>query len=122
MGFLIDMNLTPRWVAYLSAAGHHAVHWSQVGAAAAEDPEICAYARQNGLAVITNDLDFPQILALTGAAGPSLILLRGHPLTPEARGSQLLLILANYGAELNAGSLLSIDWSDRARLRLLPLT
>jgi len=115
------MNLTPRWVSYLAAAGHVAAHWSEVGCMDASDDEICAYARGNGLIVITNDLDFPQILACTGASGPSIILLRGHPLTPQERGTSLLLVLANYSEMLAAGALLSLDWSNRPRLRLLPL-
>src|SRR5579885_1871660 len=82
MLFLVDMNLTPLWTSYLSAAGHDAVHWSTVGPIDAED----GFAAHSGLVVITNDLDFPRILACTRAAGPSVILLRGYPLTPEARG------------------------------------
>jgi len=31
MRFLIDMNLTPRWVQYLRSAGYEAIHWSSVG-------------------------------------------------------------------------------------------
>ncbi|MBX3170258.1 MAG: DUF5615 family PIN-like protein [Candidatus Eremiobacteraeota bacterium] len=46
MTILLDMNLSPRWVAFLSDHGHHAVHWSSVGAAAAPDIEIMNYARQ----------------------------------------------------------------------------
>jgi predicted nuclease of predicted toxin-antitoxin system len=31
MRFLIDMNLSPGWVDYLTHAGHHAQHWSVIG-------------------------------------------------------------------------------------------
>ena len=64
------MNLTPRWVEYLGRAGHDAHHWSSLGSATAKDREICAYARERGYIVLTDDLDFPQILAYTGDAGP----------------------------------------------------
>jgi predicted nuclease of predicted toxin-antitoxin system len=63
---LIDMNLSTPWVQQLNDAGHDAMHWSSVGDPQAPDREICAYARARGLVVLTNDLDFPQILALTG--------------------------------------------------------
>src|ERR1043166_7049729 len=96
MRFLIDMNLPPRWVSYLSAAGHDATHWSAVGQSEAEDEELCGFAAHNALVVITNDLDFPRILACTRPAGPSVILLRGYPLTPEARGPSLLLMIADW--------------------------
>jgi predicted nuclease of predicted toxin-antitoxin system len=79
MRLLIDMNLTLRWVHYLNAAGHEAIHWSSIGANTAKDPEICDYAREHGYVLLTNDMDFPQILAHTKEAGPSVVLLRGEP-------------------------------------------
>ncbi|MGA2270053.1 MAG: DUF5615 family PIN-like protein [Bryobacteraceae bacterium] len=52
MRFLIDMNLTPRWVPALSAGGHDAVHWSELGPIGASDPAICDYARGHGFLLI----------------------------------------------------------------------
>jgi predicted nuclease of predicted toxin-antitoxin system len=31
MKLVVDMNLPPRWVAFLAANGIEAVHWSDVG-------------------------------------------------------------------------------------------
>jgi predicted nuclease of predicted toxin-antitoxin system len=90
MRILIDMNLTPRWAPYLANAGYDAMHWSVAGSPLAKDREICDFARQHGSVLVTNDLDFPQILAHTREAAPSVILLRGEPLVPEVRGSALL--------------------------------
>ena len=90
MRLLVDMNLTPRWVERLQEAVHEAVHWSLIGRKNAPDREICAYARERGHIILTNDLDFPQILARTGDGGPSVVLLRGEPLTPEVRGNSVL--------------------------------
>jgi predicted nuclease of predicted toxin-antitoxin system len=89
MRVLIDMNLTPRWTSYLVAAGHTAIHWSEVGSIRAKDGEICDYARDHKYVLLTNDLDFPRILAHTRDAMPSVILMRGEPLVPEARGRAL---------------------------------
>lgn len=86
MRLLIDMNLAPRWVRSLIAAGHEAVHWSDAGPVNAPDSKICDYAREHGFVLLTNDLDFPRLLAHTSAGKPSVILLRGEPLTPEVRG------------------------------------
>jgi predicted nuclease of predicted toxin-antitoxin system len=47
---LVDMNLSTEWVPLLCAAGHDAVHWSDVG-----------------------DLDFGTMLALSGDDGPSVV-------------------------------------------------
>lgn len=103
------------------AAGHVCVHWLEIGPSAAPDVEICAYARQHGHVLVTNDLDFPQILAYTADAKPSVILLRGEPLIPELRASALLSGIAECAVELDARAILTIDWSDRPRARLLPL-
>jgi predicted nuclease of predicted toxin-antitoxin system len=84
MRLLIDMNLTPRWVHFLQNAEFEAVHWSSVGANSAKDGEICDYARQHTYVLLTNDLDFPQILAYTRQDAPSVVLLRGEPLVPVA--------------------------------------
>jgi len=73
MRLLVDVNLTPRWVAHLSAGGHQAVHWSSLGSLTASDREICDYARHHGFILLTNDLDFPQMLAHTREAAPSII-------------------------------------------------
>ncbi len=121
MQVLIDMNLTPRWVPFLTASGHQAEHWSLVGNPTATDNEICSYARSFNLTVLTNDLDFPQILAHTKESRPSLSLLRGEPLTPEVRGPALLQALITCKVELEQGAILSLDWSGQPRARLLPL-
>ncbi len=115
------MNLTMRWVRQLTDAGHDAVHWSSVGDPHASDTEICAYARERGIVVLTNDLDFPQILAYASNDGPSVVLLRGEPLVPEVRGPALLLALKECEDELGRGAVVSLDWTGRPRARVLPL-
>lgn len=77
MRLLVDMNLTPRWVQEPAGAGHEALHWSEAGNRTASDTEICTFAREHGWVVLTNDLDFPQILAHTRQSGPSVVLLPG---------------------------------------------
>lgn len=51
MKILIDMNLPPSWVAFFSAEGYEAKHWSQVGNPRATDGEIMAWAREKGYVV-----------------------------------------------------------------------
>jgi predicted nuclease of predicted toxin-antitoxin system len=121
MDLLIDMNLTPRWLGFLAEAGHRAVHWTTMGNPTASDKVIFDYARRNGFVVLTNDLDFPQILAYTRDSQPSVVLLRGEPLIPEARGEAVLKALRECAVELSKGAILSLDLSGRARSRLLPL-
>jgi predicted nuclease of predicted toxin-antitoxin system len=65
MKLLIDMNLSPRWVASLNQAGWEAVHWSSVGKGNELDSEIMRYAAEQNYVVLTHDLDFSAILAAT---------------------------------------------------------
>jgi predicted nuclease of predicted toxin-antitoxin system len=44
MRLLVDMNLSPRWVPMLEAAGLEAQHWSTVGAYDAPDRVLMTYA------------------------------------------------------------------------------
>lgn len=121
MRILVDMNLTPRWVQFFAIAQHLAIHWSSIGPGSTSDADIFAYAREYDYVILTNDLDFPQILAYTRAAKPSVILLRGQALTPEARGGALLVGIQASAGDLEAGAILTIDWSDKVRARVLPL-
>ena len=121
MLIVIDMNLTPRWADFLTNEGLEAHHWSSLGSPSARDREICEYARIHRCVLLTNDLDFPQILAHTGSIGPSVILLRGEPLTPESRGRSLLQALADCETELAQGAIVTLDWTNRPRARVLPL-
>ena len=86
-----------------------------------KDGEIYDCARQQGFVILTNDLDFPQILAHTKQDAPSIVLLRGELLVPEVRGSALLGALQDCEAELNKGAIVTLDWTDKPRARVLPL-
>lgn len=119
MRVLLDMNLSPVWRPFLEAAGHEALHWSEVGPPDAPDDAIMAWAREHGYIVFTNDLDFSAALAATQAVGPSVLQLRTQDLLPEAAGPAVLEALRRFAPELDAGALLSVDLR-RARVRLLP--
>lgn len=75
---LLDMNLSPDWVPFLTSAGFDAVHWRSIGAANAADAELMSWARTNAFVVFTNDLDFSALLAMTRGTGPSDVWWRAH--------------------------------------------
>ena len=119
MKLLVDMNLSPRWVPFLSDAAHKAVHWSTVGKADATDSEIMAFAAANDYVVLTNDLDFAATLASTHHKKPSVVQIRAEDLDPNVIGTQIVAALQRAQKELEAGALLTIE-ADRTRLRVLP--
>ncbi|MGD9631286.1 MAG: DUF5615 family PIN-like protein [Pyrinomonadaceae bacterium] len=120
MKILIEMNLSPDWTAAFTAADIEAVHWSTIGDPRAEDTEIVEYARTNGYIVFTHDLDFGTILALTHAAGPSVIQVRTQDILPSNLGNTLISVMRDNASALEQGALIVVDES-RARVRILPL-
>jgi predicted nuclease of predicted toxin-antitoxin system len=96
---LVDMNLSTERIPLLRAAGHEAVHWSEVGDPMAPDTALMQWAIANSYAVFTHDLDFGTMLALSGADGPSVLQVRSLNVLPEAIGTLVLSLLKTYGVE-----------------------
>ncbi len=53
MKLLVDMNLSPRWLALLQGTQIEAAHWASIGPGDALDTEIMAYAATHGYTVLT---------------------------------------------------------------------
>lgn len=120
MTFLINMNLSPEWVELLRKLGVDAIHWSTVGKRNAPDDELFASARAEGWVVLTQDLDFSQILFETGANGPSTVMLRLADELNLENQRRVVAIILQCQSEIESGALLVID-DRKARLRPLPL-
>lgn len=120
MKFLIDMNLSPRWVEVFLAAGFDAIHWAAIGDSRATDSSIMEWARSNDCVVFTHDLDFGAILAATQAIGPSVIQVRAENVLPGDAGDIVIAAIRRFQEELEQGALISVD-PGRARARILPL-
>lgn len=120
MRFLIDMNLSPRWVEVLQSAGWDSVHWSDIDRSNATDSELMEWAREHGRVVRTHDLDFGAMLAATQATSPSVAQIRSQDVRPETLAPLLILVLRKHENELAEGALLIADHA-RSRVRILPL-
>jgi predicted nuclease of predicted toxin-antitoxin system len=70
--------------------------------------------------VFTHDLDFGHLLALTHAAGPSVIQVRSENVLPEGISPVVLRALRQLEDQLRAGALVVIEPSD-FRIRILPI-
>ncbi len=114
------MNLSPRWREALREGGHEALWWRDVGPPDAPDEEVFAWAKAHGYLLLTADLDFSRLLALTGEEGPSVLLLRlPYPEPPYALEA-VLEALKRFQEALEQGALVVIG-PDRTRVRVLPL-
>lgn len=114
------MNLSKNWAEALNQAGHEATHWSDVGEPNAADKAVMAYALKHGFVVFTQDLDFSDLLAVSGDDGPSVLQLRDDNRVSERTLALVLRALVEFEAELSAGALVTLH-SRGGRARVLPL-
>ena len=75
MRFLVDAQLPPELVGWLTRRGHHADHVFDLLPATAEDDEVWALVVRLGAALLTKDEDFIAI-RLRAGSGPSVVWLR----------------------------------------------
>jgi predicted nuclease of predicted toxin-antitoxin system len=119
--FLIDMPLPPTLARWLQGEGHDAVHAVDLGMERALDRELIERAINDGRTIITADLDYPRLLALTGATGPSLILFRGGDWSEAAVIARIAQVLDGLTEQDIEQGLLVID-RNRVRRRRLPIS
>jgi predicted nuclease of predicted toxin-antitoxin system len=119
--FLVYMPLSPALAHWLTERGHDAVHASALGLDRAADSEILARGTQDARTVITADLDYPRLLALAGAVGPSLILFRRGDWSETDVIARMKQLLDSLGESGIAGSIIVVD-RRRVRRRRLPIS
>ena len=120
MKLLADMGISLRTVAWLRDAGYEAVHLREEGLQTLPDDEILVKARVEGRIVLTLDLDFGQLLAMSGESLPSVILFRLGNENYSMINERLATVLHQCAADLEAGAIVSV--SDEAfRVRRLPI-
>ena len=71
MKFLVDMGLARSTVAFLRTQGYDAIHLREEGLRRLEDHEIVEKARVEGRVILTHDLDFGRVVALSEKHLPS---------------------------------------------------
>ena len=117
---LLDEGLSRFAAEQLRDSGMDAVHVQDIGLISAPDDAIVIAAREQGRIVFTLDHDFHQILALTAARSPSVVLLRFEHLKAADTVRLVRSILETFAAELAGGAALSVS-AVRVRVRRLPL-
>jgi predicted nuclease of predicted toxin-antitoxin system len=118
--FLIDMPLSPLLAAWLKAKGHDAVHAIHLTMDRSADSEILERARIDERIVITADLDYPRLLAITRAEGPGLILFRGGNYSDQETFERMERVLKTTTPKNLANSIIVIE-KHKIRRRPLPL-
>jgi predicted nuclease of predicted toxin-antitoxin system len=120
MKFLLDMGLARSTAEFLRRHGHDAVHLREQGLQQFVDWRIVEKARAEERVILTHDLDFGRIIALSRQRLPSMVLFRLSDMRPSAVNAYLSEVLQHAATELKDGALISV--SDRAiRVRKLPI-
>jgi len=100
--------------------GWDALHAREIAMHEATDGEILDYAARESRVVITLDRDFPQILALTVATRPSVVLIRQQRLRAADLASLIASIWRDHEDALEQGCVLKVG-TRGTRVRRLPL-
>ncbi len=120
MKFLLDMGLAQSTAAFLQEQGHDAVHLREQGLQRLDDQSIILKARAESRVILTHDLDFGRIMALSGQHLPSVITFRLSDMRPSEVNRRIAEVLLQFADYLKTGALISVD--DRAiRTRRLPV-
>jgi predicted nuclease of predicted toxin-antitoxin system len=120
MQFLADMGISLRTVDWLKDKGYDTVHLRDQGLQRLPDDEILEKAKLENRILLTVDLDFAQLLAISQSALPSVILFRLGNENYDQINDRLDILLTVCADDLNTGAMISVNTSG-FRVRKLPI-
>lgn len=120
MRFLLDMGLALSTAEFLRRRGHDAVHLRDETLQRSSDASIVDKALSEHRIILTHDLDFSRIVAISREQAPSVITFRLANMTPARVNSYLGEILDRFAFQLEVGALISVS-EPGIRVRLLPI-
>ena len=118
--FLVDACVDVRLARWLRDQGHDARHLHDEGLHKLPDETIFAKAIAEGCVVITHDLDFGEIAALTRGHKTGVIVFRLHNPRIARLTERLSAILPDCVTALRDGAVVIVEDS-RHRVRTLPI-
>jgi len=107
-------------VEHLRQAGHDVIHLREQGLQRLPDPEILEKARTEGRVLLTHDLDFGRLLALSEATSLSVIVFRLADMRPASVNHHLDQVLQQAAGDLERGAIISVR-EGQIRVRILPV-
>lgn len=120
MRLLADLHISPQTVTFLRTLGHDVVRVGDVLPINATDQSIIDHARRDARIILTQDLDFSRIIAVSGESAPSLISLRLKSSRVEYVSSLLSRVLPELEAEGLDAAIITIE-DTAVRRRSLPI-
>ena len=120
MRFLADMGVSDAVTSWLKSNDHDAAHLRDQGLHRLPNGQIFQKAAVEKRIVLTFDLDFGEILALSGGTIVSVVLFRLSNTASWFVIRRLAAVLADAEDALNAGAIVVVE-DGRCRIRRLPL-
>jgi predicted nuclease of predicted toxin-antitoxin system len=120
MRFLADMGVSQRVVTWLQEQGHDATHLRDEGLQKLENGDIFTKAFRESRVILTWDLDFTEILALSKTGTVSAVVFRLMNTRSAHVIERLERVLSESAQDLQEGAIISVE-EGRHRVRLLPL-
>ena len=120
MRFLADMGVSRRVTSWLCGQGHDVVHLRDENLHRLPNGDIFAKALGEDRIVLTFDLDFGEIVALTRSGSASVVLFRLVNTTTSFIIQRLDVVLREAGEALLSGAVVVVE-DTRHRIRKLPL-
>jgi predicted nuclease of predicted toxin-antitoxin system len=114
------MAVSPRVVERLRADGHQATHLREQGLQRLPDDKVFAKAQADGSILLTFDLDFGEIVALSSDATVSVVVFRLRDTRTDRVIARLLDVITQSSDALQAGAVVVVEDS-RHRVRHLPV-
>ncbi len=120
MRFLGDMNIPSGVIQWLRDQGHDAIHLREQRLARLPDGEIFHKADTEERIILTCDLGFGEILALSGTQTVSVVVFRAQNKRAPHLIARLQKVLEESAQDLEEGAIISVGDRDH-RVRLLPI-
>lgn len=120
MMFLADMGISPDVVAWLRSEGHDEDHLAERHLHRSSGPDIRQLAERENRIILTHDLDFGYLLAVSRSPLPSVIISRLANMRPANVIAPLRLALTRHQTALSDGAILSVT-ERHIRVRRLPI-
>lgn len=118
MRFVVDQAVSPVLAEWLRSVGHDAFHVRERGLSRLRDQDIFALATEEGRVIVTADLDFSRIVALSGRLEPGLVLFRAGNISDQDMLRLLKEVLLHVSASVLEHAVVVVDLHG---LRVAPL-
>ena len=119
--FLADMGVSLRVASWLRDRGHDVAHLRDEGLHRMPDCDIFKKAAAEGRIILTFDLDFGEIVALSQQSPVSVFLFRLHNTTAHFVVKRLEQVLSASAVSVKSRAAIIVIEDSRHRIRTLPI-